>query len=282
MESRLEPRVFLRSKPWGPSTFLYSSLSLIPILAFRINICTKDDVNSKYQAIPSSIRNKGAFHFQRSNLYYSDSISSAIGKDSLVIVSVVHAHIPWKRTVRPRYVWGAQCFQTELIPSHNMIEMQLQCVNREVSQRSPRIQDIAALYLFHTKILRCKILYVFSHSIIYHTVWYFSTYLLSYSNFNNEYAQSPITLHLWHRNYFNFRKTVLPLGRRGKASVQYMKSKCYMHDAIQIMNIRINNEMCQMTKIGYYWVVKFHTIRHRWLYNCREGYAASFLWYTTR
>lgn len=152
-----------------------------------------------YQAaIPSSIHNKGAFHFQRSNLYYSDSISSAIGKDSLVIVSVVHAHIPWKRTVRPRYVWGAQCFQTELIPSHNMIEMQLQCVNREVSQRSPRIQDIAALYLFHTKILRCKILYVFSHSIIYHTVWYFSTYLLSYSNFNNEYAQSPITLHLWH------------------------------------------------------------------------------------
>ena len=158
----------------------------------------------------------------------------------------------------------------------------MQCVNREVSQRSPRIQDIAALYLFHTKILRCKIVYVFSHSIIYHTVWYFSTYLLSYSNFNNEYAQSPITLHLWHRNYFNFRKTVLPLGRRGKASVQYMKSKCYMHDAIQIMNIRINNEMCQMTKIGYYWVVKFHTIRHRWLYNCREGYAASFLWYTTR
>lgn len=35
-----------------------------------------------------------------------------------------------------------------------------------------------------------------------------------------------------------------------------------MHDEIQIMNIRINNEMWQMTKIGYYWVVEKISIQY--------------------
>lgn len=113
------------------------------------------------------IHNKGAFHFQRSKRQ--------------IFITLIPPHRYWEGFVG--YCVSCTCayplkvnglFDQKIRLGCTMLSNRayphtiwlkcnlLQCVNREVSQRSPRIQDIAALYAIQR--LRCKIVYVFSHA----------------------------------------------------------------------------------------------------------------------